>query len=178
MYCRKCGKELKAGARFCPSCGAEVAQPSQGGQGAPGASRVPVATAAAAGAGFASAGVIALIVAGVVGAVVAGVILLGGGGSLSGTYTTSDGSFLVTKIEFSPDGTFRAWDSYDDWNEEPLEHGTYRGSGGSYTLEFDNLVMKWCTLEAEETGDGSLLIEVIPGTGGYVWTGATAYFYK
>ena len=178
MYCRKCGKELKDGARFCPSCGAEVAQPSQGGQKTGAAPRVPVAATAATGAGFASIAVIAVIAVAAIAAVVAVVSLVGGGGSLSGTYSTSDGSFLVTKIEFSPDGTFRAWDSYDDWDEEPLEHGTYHGSGGSYTLEFDNLVMRWCTLEARETGDGALLVEVIPGTGGYVWTGATAYFYK
>ncbi len=176
MYCRKCGKELQEGARFCPSCGAEVAPAAQGSQPAGGVARTPLP--AVGGARFASFGVIALIVGGIIAVVVAFVIFASGGASLSGTYTTSDGSFLVTKIEFSPDGTFRAWDYYEDWDEEPDEHGTYHGSGDSYTLEFDNLIMKWCTLEARVTSDSSMLIEVIPGTGGYVWTGATAYFYK
>ncbi len=199
MFCRKCGKELQDGARFCPSCGAEVAPARQGAQSADGARPAPQPSPlpVAARAGFSGFGTIALIIGGVIAAVVAVVLLIGGGGggldgassasyggglggasSLNGTYSTSDGSFLVTKIEFSPDGTFRAWDSYDDWDEEPREHGTYHGSGGTYTLEFDNLVMQWCTLEARVTGSDSLLVEVITGMANYIWMGATAYFYK
>lgn len=191
MYCSSCGREIPQGAKYCPGCGAFMAdQRGTGGvkfgQAGRYASRIvpkslllkfPNVSPIVFVAGYVFSAVLAL-------AVIAG--LAKGRHDLSGTYYTSE-FFPVTSIVFQEDGTFTAYNEYE------VLQGKYTKRGSRYSLQFadgksksGNPVSNFeassagsqYALEAELIGDRQLRVYVIPKISYWAWSGKYADFYS
>ena len=194
MFCTKCGRELRDGAKFCNYCGSEIIKdnPNKSKINAYAQIFVPKAWIKR----FPNIPAVAFVTSYVVVFVLAVTLIAAGVNSashdLSGTYYYN-GRFPVTQITFSKDGTFTARCTYYEYDVGDVYYGKYSKSFGKYELKFTggksgggNPVEQakldgmsgQMSMQAEKNEDGSLTVTIIPGISYYAWAGSYATFYR
>lgn len=194
MFCTKCGKELRSGAKFCNYCGAEVSKenPSNSKVNTYAQIVVPKAWIRR----FPNIPAITFVVGYVIAFILAISIILsisnGISHDLSGTYYYN-GRFPITEISFSKDGTFTARCTYYEYDVGDVYYGKYSKSFGKYELRFTggksgggNPVEQakldgmdgQMSMQAEKNSDDSLTVTIVPGISYYAWAGKQATFNK
>jgi len=192
MFCTKCGRELRDGAKFCNYCGSEIEKNSPDNSKVNFYAQVFVPKAWIK--RFPNVPAIAFVTSYVVVFILAITIIVSVANAvshdLSGTYYYN-GRFPVTQISFSKDGTFTARCTYYEYDTGDVYYGKYSKSLGKYELHFtggkgggsavgnflaENMDSQY-SMEAVKNKNGSLSVTIIPGISYYAWAGIYATFY-
>lgn len=194
MFCNKCGKELRDGAKFCNYCGSEVIKNNSNNSklNAYAQKFVPKSWIKR----FPNVPAIAFVISYVVVFIITITIIVSVSNSashdLSGTYYCN-GRFPVTQITFSKDGTFTARCTYYEYDVGDVYYGKYSKSFGKYKLKFtggkssegsavssflaENMGSQY-SMEAVKNENSSLTVIIIPGMSYYSWAGSYTTFYR